>query len=98
EGVRARRERDAPGSLRLQQRGPQPRGELEVPEVVRGELKLEATGVLREGDRHDPGVVDEEMERTPRREKARGEGVDRCRLGELEALELHPRDPGQRGA
>ena len=38
-------------------------GESEVPEVVHPQLHLEPVCGLGTGDRHDPGVVDQEVDR-----------------------------------
>ena len=54
------------------QRRHQQAGHQEVAEVIRAELQLEAVGGLGERTRHDPGVVDQQIEvRVARRGSAR---------------------------
>jgi hypothetical protein len=54
---------------RRQQGGCKQAGEQEVPQVIRAELELEAVRRTAEGDRHDAGVVDQQMQAIMRREK-----------------------------
>jgi hypothetical protein len=57
--------------------------ECEVAEVVGGEVRLDALRVQREfGQRHDAGVVDEQVERSG---PASGEGGHRPGVGEVES-------------
>src|SRR5438874_12463203 len=59
--VPSRRQSDDARAVRLAQRRPEARSELEVAEVVRGELRLEAPPIPDEWSRHDPGVVDQDV-------------------------------------
>jgi len=82
--VPARRQRHHPGAIRLAQRWPESRRELEVADVIRRELRLEPARIAYERRRHDSRVVHEHVERPARRHEACGERIDRRRVEEID--------------
>ena len=58
-------------------------------EVVDGELRLEAALVPGQRGRHDPSVVDEEVQRAPGGQVSIGEGIDRRRVDQVHRGDLH---------
>nr|WP_264295191.1 hypothetical protein [Microbispora sitophila] len=79
------------------QGGQQAQSQLEVAEMVGRELPFVAARVSNQFAAHDAGVVDEDVERAAGVEIPGGEGVDRCRVEEVEPAGLDVLDPGQRG-
>jgi hypothetical protein len=85
--VPVRAERDHAGTLGADEAGPEAAGELEVAEVVAGELGLVAAGIARERRRHHARVVDEDVEHVGRGEDASGEAIDRRGIEQVHGVE-----------
>jgi hypothetical protein len=66
-----------------------------VADVIGGELRLEAATIAFERGRHDPRVVDEDVQWAPGREELPGEGIDGRGIDEVERLELDARRAGE---
>jgi hypothetical protein len=69
---------------------PKPRDELEVAQVVGGELEFVAARIppqVVQG--HDTGIVDEDMEGQPRVKEVLGEGIDGRRIGQVHRLNFN---------
>lgn len=76
--------------------GQQSQGQLEVAEVVGHELRLVTARVQSPlGGGHDPGVVEQDLERTAGVQVAGGEGVDRGRVQQVEPADLDALDAGE---
>ena len=79
--------RDDPGARLGEETGQQPAGEREVTEMVGAELHLEAVGGLALRQRHDPGVVDQDVDRACRcfrrtsRDGGQAREIERAELG-----------------
>ena len=84
DAVADRTERNHARAVGGLQRGPETRGELEVAEMVGGELRFVAARVAHQGRGHDGGVVDEDVELLGAREETAGESVDALGIGEIE--------------
>src|SRR5260370_15066457 len=74
--VSSRGKRDHSRAVRASQRRPKSRRELEVAEMVGGELRLDAAGVPRQRSRHDARVVDESMDGAAGGEESLSKRVD----------------------
>ena len=85
--VPVRAERDHARAFGGCQGGPEAAGELEVAEVVGGELRLVATGVARQRRRHHARVVDEDVERLDRGDDAGCEAIDRGGIEQVHRVE-----------
>jgi hypothetical protein len=92
------RDGDHAGAVRGAQGRQQALGELEVAEVVGGELLFVAACVEdpRTGG-HDAGVVDQDVQGASRGAVPRCERVDRCRVGKVEVVGLDVVDAGECG-
>jgi hypothetical protein len=86
---RTRDGHDPPGRAGLQRRH-EPEREREMPEVVGGQLHLEPVGRSRVGNRHDPGVVHQQVERTALPQPTRHELAHAGELREVQGLDRNP--------
>ena len=93
--VGPRRDDDDPRPVGPAQRRPEAGGQLEVPEVVGGEVGLVAALVPAERGTPDAGALDEQVQRSTRPLEAVGEGIDRGRAQEVHRFDLDAVDPGQ---
>lgn len=83
----ARGHRDHAGAAGLDRR-PQPVDEREVTEVVGRELRLPTRPDPRLRAGHDPGVVDDEVDRAARVEEPLGEGAHALQVAEIEFVQF----------
>ena len=86
--VAGRRQRHNPRFSSHKQR-PQPRGHLEMAQVIGRELAFEATGIARQRAGHDRGVGDEDVERWNQCGDLAGKPIDRGGIGKVELENRH---------
>ena len=84
----AGRERHHAGLARGHEQRPEPRRQLEVAEMVGGELALVAARIPGQRTGHDGGVVHEQIERPGGGGAGRGKRVDRRRQRQIEREDL----------
>ena len=76
-------------ALRLPQGAPQACRQLEMPQVIRRELRLVATRIAQQGRGHDAGAVDQHVQGAAGGKKGGGKGVDRLRIEQVERGDRH---------
>jgi len=89
-------ERHHPRPPRAPQRGPEPRRELEMPQVVGGELGFIAPRIPLEGRGHDAGVVDEHVQGPPRGQELGRIGVDGPGVEQVQLAQFHAGEGAKR--